>query len=349
MEDNIVKLEKTISNLKERKFRYYFIMPDIPTPSSSVYEIYRHANIIKKQGFDVTILTEEIGYTKPEWITDKELLSVPHKQITSEIKVSPEDVIVIPEIFTNIMEKIRVLQCHKILLFQSLDYALHALLPGVDYYNWGIFDVITPSKGSSETFKNIFGSGYNVYNYNIGIPNYFKYNGEVKLPILSFVARNSNDINRFAKQFYLQFPYYRFLTFQDLSNLDKESFAKKLKNSFALLWIDNISTASTIPLEAMKANTIVIGQYPSIEHDYINEQNGYWSNNKLDLAPIVAHILSQYLENTTDNKMFEEMDKTVEQYTDENSETQLTYIYNDLVEKRIQEFENYLETLKNNK
>lgn len=347
--DNIEKIERILGNLKNNNIRYYFLMPEIETPNSTVYEIYRHAKTLKESGFNVTILTEEFNYKKPEWIDDTTLTDVEHKQMGSDVKISPEDCIIIPEIFTNVMEKIRNLQCHKVLLFQSFDYALHSLLPGVDYYTWGIFDVITPSESSKDYFKLFFGDGYNVVNYNIGIPDYFKYENEIKKPIISFITRNSVDINRINKLFYLKFPFLRFVTFQDLSNLNKKEFANKLKESFALLWIDNISTASTIPLEAMKANTITIGTLPSIKHDYINEKNGYWTDNKYEIPLIIGKAVSQYLEDEFDETIFDEMNKTVENYTDSISGKQIKDIYDNFLNKRIVEYENYLNNIKEEK
>lgn len=344
--NNLKKLEKVLDNIKTGDNKYYFLVPEIETPTSSVYEIYRHANVMKNSGKNVCLLTEDISFTKPSWI-DKSLLDIEHKHISNEIKVSPQDVIVIPEIFTNVMEKIKVLQCHKILLFQSFDYALHSLLPGVDYYMWGIFDVIVPSVATKNLFEKFFGNDYNVKDYKIGIPEYFAPDQRLKKPVISYVSRNGIDINRIVKLFYLKFPYFKFLTFQDLNNLDRKSFAEKLKDSFALLWVDNISTASTVPLEAMKANTVVVGMLPNITHDYITNDNGYWTDNKYDLPLMIGKALSEYLEDEIDEKMIKNMKKTVSKYSETNSEKEILKIYNDFTTDRITTYENYISEYKN--
>jgi hypothetical protein len=345
--ENILKIEKIITNLENKSSRYYFLMPDVTSPNSSVYEIYRHASVLKSLGYNVTILTEEFNYEKPIWLNDKELTNVEHKKMGNDIQISPEDFIVIPEVLTNVMEKLRPLQCKKIVLLQSMDYALHSLLPSIDYAQFGIFDVITVSESMSNMFKLYFGEHYNVQTYNIGIPEYFKYNGELKKPIISFVARNGADMNRIVKLFYLKYPYFRFLTFQDLNNIDRKTFAEKLKESFALLWLDNISSASTVPLEAMKANCLPIGLLPNIEHDYINQDNGYWSNNKYEIPMIISKALSEYLEDEINPELEKNMLETTSNYTDEISKSQLVEIYDNFLNERIESFKNYLEELKN--
>lgn len=341
--EEIEKINKILNKLKTNDFTYYFLMPDVDTPNSSMYEIYRNASVLKRLGFDVVILTEGFEYEKPYWIKDRSLMDIPHMKMSADITIGPEDFMIIPEIFTNIMERIKNINCEKIVFLQSMDYALHALLPGVEYTDFGIFNVLTVSETMNNYVKEFFNEFYNVQHYDIGIPDYFKYDGRNKKPLLSFIGRNGVDINRIVKLFYLKFPYLRFLTFQDLSNMDREAYAEKLKDSFALLWVDNISSASIVPLEAMKAHCLTIGVVPEIKHDYINDNNGYWTYDKYSLPALIAKALGEFLEDEIKPSLFTEMEKTASSYDEDKTSLQLEFIYKSYVDKRIGSFEKLLE------
>jgi hypothetical protein len=55
---------------------------------------------------------------------DEEYMSIPHKSIEGQnLEISPEDFIVVPELFGYIMEQIKDLPCGKIVLTQN--YSTH--------------------------------------------------------------------------------------------------------------------------------------------------------------------------------------------------------------------------------
>ena len=47
IEETLKKLNKTIDGLKNKSGKVLFFVPNITTPSSSVYEIYFHANVLR--------------------------------------------------------------------------------------------------------------------------------------------------------------------------------------------------------------------------------------------------------------------------------------------------------------
>lgn len=337
MNDNIIKVEKILESLKGKKNRFYFFVPSMETPNSSINQIYWNANVLVEMGYNVTILTESDEYKKPFYV-DSKLTNIKHQKVSEKISISPEDFIIIPEIFTNIMEQLKNFACEKIVLLQSLDYSLHALTPGVQWSDFGITKVITVSDELKKMVHEYFGNYYDVHRYRIGIPDSFKHNGELKKPILSFISRNGNDITDIIKLFYLKYPQFRFLTFQELNGFDKETYTRKLKESFACLWVDNISSFGTVPLECMKANTLPIGLIPRISHEYVKDYTGAWVFDLFKLPDMIASVLSTYLQDEINSKFTKTMDSVSEQYNDENSKNDLIEIYNNLIEKRIEFF-----------
>ena len=342
MNENLEKIEKIISNIENKNIKFYFFIPSIETPNSSMYQIYWNATIIKEMGYESVILTESDDYKKPYFV-DESLMKMKHTKVTNKISIAPEDFLIIPEIFTNVMEQLKNFTCEKIVLLQSIDYALHSLTPGVQWSDFGITKVLTVSDSLKEMVHDFFGEYYNIKRYKIGVSDLFKKNGELKKPIISFISRNGNDITDIIKLFYLKYPHLRFVTFQELSGLDRDTYAKKLKDSIACLWIDNISTFGTVPLECMKANTVPIGLIPRIEHEYIQDYSGIWVYELFKIPDMVASVLTKFLEDEIPVQFENKMKEISDYYSVDASKESLISVYNDFINERLGYFKKLLE------
>lgn len=343
MTENTEKLEKILFNIENKKSKFFFFIPNIQTPNSTMYQVYWNANVIKEMGYESIILTESDGeYIKPYFV-DSELMNIKHTTVSNKITIGPEDFLIIPEIFTNVMEQLKNFTCEKIVLLQSLDYALHALTPGVQWSDFGITKVLTVSNAMINMVHDFFGEYYNIKKYDIGISDLFKSKNVLKKPIISFVSRNGNDITDVIKLFYLKYPQFRFVTFQELSGLDRDTYAKKLKDSFACIWVDNISTFGTAPLECMKAGTIPIGLTPRIEHEYIEDFTGIWVYDLFKLPDMIGTILTKYLEDDIPVEFYDKMEEVSSRYTEENSKNTINTVYNEFISERVNHFKKLLE------
>lgn len=346
MTNNIEKIENIITNLKENKSKFFFFMPNINTPNSSMYQIYWNGTVLKEMGFEVVILTEsDVDYTKPYFV-ESELMSLPHQKVSNKITISPEDFLIIPEIFTNVMEQLKDFTCEKIIYLQSLDYALHSLTPGLQWSDFGITKVLTVSDELTKLVHNFFGEYYKVKRYNIGVSEKFKNKNKLKKPIISFITRNGNDITDVIKLFYLKYPHFRFITFQELSGLDRDTYAQKLDESFACIWVDNIASFGTAPLECMKSQTIPIAVIPRIEHEYIEDFNGIWVYDLFKLPDMIGTLISKYLEDDIPEDFYHKMKETSDRYTNEKSKESIKKVFNEFITERIEYFNKALELAK---
>jgi hypothetical protein len=342
MSENLEKIEKIISNIENKGIKFYFFMPSIETPNSSMYQIYWNASVVKEMGYESIILTESDDYKKPYFV-DENLMKMKHTRVTNKISIAPEDFLIIPEIFTNVMEQLKNFTCEKIVLLQSLDYSLHALTPGIQWSDFGITKILTVSDKLKSMVHDFFGEYYNIKRYKIGISDIFKWKGELKKPIISFISRNGNDITDIIKLFYLKYPHFRFITFQELSGLDRETYAKKLKDSVACLWIDNISTFGTAPLECMKANTVPIALIPRIEHEYIEDYSGIWVYEIFKLPDMIASVLTKFLEDEIPVEFENKMKEISDKYTTEESKESIISVYSEFIDERLNYFKKLLE------
>lgn len=343
MNENIEKIERIISNIENKQNKFFFFIPNIQTPNSTMYQIYWNATVLKEMGYETIILTEsDSEYVKPYFV-DSELMNVKHITVSNKINIAPEDFLIIPEIFTNVMEQLKNFNCEKIVLLQSLDYALHALTPGMQWSDFGISKLLTVSEPLKNMVHDFFGEYYRIKKYDIGISDLFKDNNNLKKPIISFVTRNGNDITDVIKLFYLKYPHFRFVTFQELAGLDRDTYSKKLKDSFACIWIDNISTFGTVPLECMKAGTIPIGLIPRIDHEYIDDFTGIWVYDLFKLPDMIGALITKYLEDDIADEFYTKMKEVSSKYSLENSKQSLMNVYQEFMNERVEYFKKALE------
>lgn len=345
MENN--KLIERIENIKNKKSKFLFFVPEINEPSASIYEIFYHAHLIKKEGYNVKLLVNGESTDKPYWIEDDILDVDLEKASDVKLKVGAEDVVVIPEILTNVFEQTKNIPSIRIGLLQSFDYMLNGILPGSNWGQFGITNIFTTSKILKDMIINNMGSNYNIKTFDIGIPEYFKNKVKNKKPTIPIVYRNKNDITKVVKLFYMKYPQYSWISFDgmvysesdEMKQLSRKDFAAKLDESFAAVWIDRISSFGTFPLECYKTKTFPISLIPDIKPDYLDQNTvnmGYWAENIHEIPDMIANVVAHYLEDSTfieeSNEKFKKFDNL---YTQKNNEKKIVSLYTDLINDRL--------------
>ena len=353
------KIKASLAKIKNKESKFLFAIPDTQNPIASVYEMYFHATIVKNMGYNVVVLVEKGDYEVPNWI-EKELTDFQHIPMSDpKLTVGPEDVMVIPEVFTNVMEQTKNLPCLRIGLLQSVDYMMNSLIPGTDWSSFNIRDIITTSPSLVEWVEVFQGKGkFNIKQYDLGIPDYFERSTKPQKPIVSVVGRNANEISKLVKLFYAKYPQYSWVTFDPMLTKSKPpqqmrrvDFAKRLQNNFAAVWVDRISSFGTFPLECMKSGVIPICLKPDITPNYIierdeqgnplkiNDDAGVWTDNFYDLPVLVADVLVKFLDDNINEEIYTAMENLASPYNQENSEKQLIEIYQSYIDDRIKLFE----------
>lgn len=352
--EKIEKIKASLGRIKKKESKFLFCVPEAQSPVASVYEIYFHATVIKNLGFKVIIMVEKGDYVVPTWI-EKELTDHQHMFLSDpKLTVGPEDIMVIPEVYSNVMEQTKNLPCVRVGLLQSVDYMINALIPGTDWKSFGINDIITTSPTLKEWVETFYGDKFNIETYNVGIPEYFEKSKIPQKPVVSVIGRNANEISKLVKLFFAKYPQYSWVTFDPMLTKSKPpqamrrvDFAKRLNGNFAAVWVDRIASLGTFPLECMKSGVIPIAMKPDIMPEYMIirdekgeavetiEGGGVWTDNFYDLPVLVAEVLVKFLDDGITDDLYESMDKVVANYTQEAAETRLIEIYESLLNKRV--------------
>jgi hypothetical protein len=345
MNDIKTKIEDSLNQLKDKKSRIYFVAQDTKgNARASIKYIYDVAMALKDSGFNPIILHEKKDYTGvASWLDESYMTNLPHRSIEGEnLEISPEDFIVLPEIYGFIMEQIKDLPCGKIVLTQSYSYVLDTLQPGQSWPSLGFLKCITTSEKQKERVE----SYMKKMSYDVITPYISEIFDKPKLPPMPIVAvhtRDQTDTINIVKEFYLKYPQFRWFTFRDMRGLTQLEFANSLKNCFLSVWIDDISGFGTYPLESMSCGIPVIGKIPDLIPEWMNENNGIWVQDKLNIVDYIAEFIQNWLEDSIVPELYEEVEKTGNQYKDkEKFTTTVINCFTGYFDNRINAFQEQL-------
>jgi hypothetical protein len=346
-QEKLSKLEKSIENLRNKNLRIYFLAQDTRgNAKASIAYIYKMAKSLSDAGYNSIILHEKNDYMGvSQWLGD-EYMNLPHKSIEGQnLDVSPEDFIIVPELYGFVMSQISNLPCAKIVLCQAYDHMLETLQPGTTWAQVGFHKCITTSEFQKEFISNVMrGCSIDVIEPHIS-DNFTEQKLPAK-PIIAVHTREHRDTLNLIKSFYVKFPQYRWVTFKDMRGLTESEFAKTLSDCFLSVWIDETSGFGTFPLESMKVGIPVLGLVPNLVPHWMTEENGFWINNKVQVVDFVADFLQNWLEDNIKESVFDEMKTTVSKLkTIEEFNNKVVETFDGYVKTRLTSFEEQLNKL----
>jgi hypothetical protein len=368
MEEQKKQIEQVLDKLETKNFGIYLFTLDTKgNPTAGIANVYEHVKVLNELGYKAFILHEKNDYKLygdengggiSDWLGE-EYAKLPHMSIESQqLNVGPADFIVIPEIFSNIMEQVKGFPCKKIVLSQSHELILELLPIGKNWsIDFGFNDVITTSQKQANYINSLFPS-IRTHVVPISIPSYFKPTDKPKQPVVTIHTRNQSDAIKIAKSFYLQYPIYKWISFKELRGLKRKEFATEMAKSFLTVWVDDQCGFGTVPLEAMECETPVIGKMPNMipewmetvdaNNNFVIKNNGVWTNTTLNIPELIATYIKVWLEDALPNDLMENIKSSKGMYTEEKQKQAITNVYGNLFTNRSNEFKNMLNNLKEN-
>jgi len=346
--EQIKKLEVSIQNLKDKKSRIYLLVQDTKgNAKASITYIYNLGMSLLKGGFNPIILHEKPDYVGvAEWLGEEYMTLLPHKAIEGQnLEVAPEDFIVIPELYGFVMSQISKLPCGKIVLSQAYDHILETLQPGQNWSQLGFHKCITTSETQKEYISNVM-RNTTIDILEPYISDNFRKQSLLPKPIITIHSRDQRDTANIIKSFYVKFPQYRWVTFRDMKGLSEKQFADALQDSCLSVWVDESSSYGTFPLESMKSGVPVLGSVPNMVPSWMNEDNGLWINNKIQIVDFIADYLQNWLEDNVNDSLYSSMESTVSSLpSKETFEENSVNLFENYIQTRLENFEEQINKL----
>jgi len=345
--NNIEKLEDSLKKIDEKSNIIYFLTYDTKNnPRAAIKNIYDMALALKDFGYTPKILVEDKTYGGVDsWLGDtyNEIEVVSIKEDKVEIHI--EDVIVVPEYYSNVLPQLSNVKSIKVMLVQQKDYIFETLSIGSRWKDFGFDKCITTTEASKLYIADLFPETltYLIPPY---IDDNFAPSKSPTKPLIAISVRDRVKHRKLISEFYLKYPQLRWITFKDMIQMTYTEFSDALKECMVSLWVDDESTFGTFPLESMKCGVPVVGKIPDIEPDWLDE-NGMWTYDEKKLIELLGTYVLAWLEGIelTEN-IKEGMKKTVLPYT-KNIHTQNTLsIFNSLITIRKDSIKSAIEKLK---
>ena len=335
------KVKQSIQNLKDKKSRIYFLIQDTKgNAKASVRLTYQMAKLLLDSGFNPIILHEKKEYAGVVAWLDEEYMSIPHRAIEGQnLEIAPEDFIIVPELFGYVMDQIKNLPCGKIVFAQNYNHIVETLQPGQNWAQYGFLKCLTTTKKQQEYIETVMRqSSFDIIKPLITDSFYPK--NVPPMPIIGIHTKNQEDTINIIKTFYLKFPQYRWFTFRDLRGLSEKEFANSLRDCFVSVWIDDESGFGTFALESMASGVPVIGKVPNIQPEWMNDDNGVWITNKTLICDFIADYIQNWLEDNIKTELYENMKKTVENYTNKQEfDSTVISLFENYLNVRAESFE----------
>lgn len=375
MENNIIeRIENEIDKLNNMSFNILFYVPDAKNNSNGyISYIYQMAQALIKLGYNVKMIynldneysADEIEELerKNEYIDENRIFegvkdslgdgysSIEHINISkSELNVSPSDFLIIPEVFSQVMNQTKKLACKRIVLAQNFDYLTDFIPLGVSWANFGITDVIASTEKQSELVKSVF-PFVKTNIINPYIPSFF-YNEEPKKLVINLLCKNQKDINKIIKPFYWKYPMFKWVSFRDLRGFPRETFADILREGAITIWVDEDTQFGYSALEAMKSGSIVIGKIPKLVPEWMEKDgklldNALWFDDITTVHKLIAEVVYGWMRDEISDSLINEMKNTSEKYQYDKYYKNVEDTFKRYVDERKKDFEEVLIIAKN--
>lgn len=369
MNNNVIdRIDKAISDLKNNRFTIYFFVADCKNvPNSSMEYIYEMAKTFQDKGYNVTMLYQldneysdkELDELKRkekfidenriftgvrEWMGD-DYANIPHLNISKgNWSVSPSDYLFIPEAFSSLMYQTYKLNapCRRYVILQNYNYVTDFIPLGVEWKNYGIYDVLASTDKLAKTIQSVFPYVRTKVIYPFINECYRKPLKPHKLCV-NIISKKQSDVNRLIKTFYWKYPVYKFISFRDVRNLSREDYCEALKEGAITVWIDDDTEFGHTPLQAMHCGNIVIGKIPETIPEWMQDEegiinNGFWTYNREAIPDVLAKVIASWMQDEIPSELTDSVDETVKKYTRKEWDIKLTSFIKGAVNDSINEF-----------
>lgn len=372
----VQRIENEIGKLKDKSFKVLFYVPDAKNNATGyVSYIYQMALTLQQLGYNVKMLYQLDNEYTAEELKKLDLDNQPidenrvfvgvteslgekyavlqHANIQNEeLEVSPSDFLIIPEVYSSVMNQTKKLSCKRIVLTQNYNYLTDFIQVGVSWANFGITDTITSCLNQAELVNSVF-PYVKTKVLTPYIPSYFYEGNEPKKLVVNIITKSQKDANKIIKPFYWKYPIYKWVSFRDLRSYPREMFADYLREGAITIWVDSDTQFGYAPLEAIKSGNIVIGKIPELIPEWMLSEdktqlldNGIWFNDINSVHKIIADVVRTWINDDIPTEITDAMKETAKKYSFDEYKTNLDSLMNSYIDERVKEFEEVITVAK---
>lgn len=344
-EELVAIADREIKRIEDKESNIYFFVIDTKdVPSGSLANIYEMAYYLKTIGYKVAMLhTEEEFVGVGNWMGEK-YNELQHLNIEKDtVPLAMGDLLIIPEIFANVIEQTKTSPCKRIALVQNYPYVSEFMPVTRQWGDYKMMNAIVTSNAIDELMKETFP----YVKTKMIQPCVFPVYRESDMPKdmgVNIVCRNPNDFHKIVKPFYWMHPEYKWVSFYHLADLPQDTMAETLRRNPITIWWDTACGFGYAAVEAMKSGSVVIGKRPDIIPDWMLEEdgetlknNGIWFDTLPELYDILFGMVQGFITDTIPQELYTEMKKTADFYNVETYHKQIEDVFQAYLNERKEE------------
>lgn len=347
--DNTIEiLESALGRLERKESSIYFLAYDTKDHArAAIKHIYDMALALKLQGYNAKILVEEKSYTGVKNWLDESYDILPIISIKDDkAELNVDDVIVIPEYYSNVLSQLSNMKCVKIILVQQKEYIFETLPIGSRWSDFNVDRCITTTEKTKKYIQEYFPESL-VYIIPPYIGDNFSPSSNPKKPYIAISCRDRLHHRKLISEFYMKFPQLRWVTFRDMIQMTYSEFSDALKECAVSVWIDDESTFGTFPLESMKCGVPIVGKIPSSAEPEWLAENGFWTYDENKVVDLLGTFFLAWIEGAdVSDDVKERMKQAHLPYTKEIHNNITLSIFTTVLSQRKEAIQNNIEKFK---
>ena len=264
--------------------RIFYECRDVIAPSGGVRRLYRHVEILNKNGFSAYIVHHLPGF-KPVWFET----NAPITYWTEQLKLDCDDVLVIPEGHTDVIIRTSGAKYKRVVI--ALNWAnIYAHMPiGHDWRHFGIEHVIAGSRYEHEFILRSMGLKSTVIVSGVDLT-LFQPSRDKKLQIAYMPRKNERWFHLIAAAFRSQCPEYGDVPFVPIDNLAHRDVARVMAESAIFLATGFPEGLARPPLEAMACGCLVVGFAGRGSLEYMEHGRNCLLADDMDVLMAAEHL-----------------------------------------------------------
>ena len=295
--EQALHLKKALGHPESNHSRIFYFCPDFEVKSGGVRRLYRHVEILVRNGFAAAIL-----HVKKDFMLADQP-SVPVAYLVNQGVLKKNDIVVVPEGFPSVMLKLRDQPIRRFVIALSWSYIFSMLPDGMDWRGFNIERVLVVCPYIGEMISWSMGLPTHLIDFAIN-PDLYHYRPEIKKRKIAYIQHKARDIDAFRRLLAARNPdYVNSFEWTALRDFNEADYAAQIRESSIFL---NLSTAEGLLnscFEAMSAGCIIAGFHSVGGQDVLigegERQNSILAENGdyVSLAYRIEPLLKDLLKN----------------------------------------------------
>ena len=268
--------------------RILYVSHDSLVPSGGVKVIYSHVWHLVRNGYPAFVVHNKADFRLP-WLK----CEVPRLYFEKDLRIFPNDKVVIPEDHNTALEAFRKVALKKYVFCQNHFYIFKGMQDHRSWAYFGISGVFCCSEIIGEFVRSVFGYGevpviHNAISLDVFRP------GKKKLQIAYMPRKRPFEIDFIRNLFNRMYGQFKQVSWVCIDKMDEPKVAEVLGESAIFLSTSLYEGFGLPPLEAMACGCIVVGFHGQGGLEYAKNENGFWceEGNIIECARTLGHVVA---------------------------------------------------------